>query len=444
MSKKIYTEFQIKELEKNPNIISASERSISYNPEFKTKAVKEYKKGKSPSQIFTEQGFNLKIIGKEQPKRCLQRWRDTFERFGEEGFLTERRGKGSTGRPSSKPQSVEDQLRKAEARIKFLEAENGLSKKAGRVRKAGVEKEIILTTAEKFYLIERTIRTYQLKKAVSYLCKLAGVSRSGYYDWLKAAPSRELREEQDDLDIELIKNIFLSKKEKVGTLQIKMVMENDYSAVMNHKKIRLLMAKYNLFAKIRRANPYRKMAKATQEHLTCPNLLNREFKQKEPGKVLLTDITYLYYGKGQKAYLSCVKDAATKEIVTYHLSTSLDMNIVYETLNKLRQAVNHEFHTSAILHSDQGFHYTHPLFQKKVKELGLTQSMSRKGNCWDNAPMESFFGHFKDLAEYKTCTNLTAVKEEVDRVIEEYNECRYQWGLKKMAPVQYRDHLLAA
>ncbi|WP_422121623.1 IS3 family transposase [Peribacillus frigoritolerans] len=146
-----------------------------------------------------------------------------------------------------------------------------------------------MTTAEKFYLIERTIRTYQLKMAVSYLCKLAGVSRSGYYDWLKAAPTLELREKQDDLDIELIKNIFPSKKEKVGALQIKMLMENDYSAVINHKKIRRLMTKYNLFTKIRIANPYRKMAKATKEHLT--NHLNREFKQKEPGGILLTDIT---------------------------------------------------------------------------------------------------------------------------------------------------------
>ncbi|MFF5812322.1 IS3 family transposase [Peribacillus butanolivorans] len=109
-----------------------------------------------------------------------------------------------------------------------------------------------------------------------------------------------------------MRNIFISKKEKVGALQIKMIMENDYSAVMNHKKIRRLMTKYNLLAKIRWANPYRKMAKATKEHLTCPNLLNHVFNQEVPGKVLLTDITYLYYGKGQKAYLSCVKDAATK------------------------------------------------------------------------------------------------------------------------------------
>lgn len=273
---------------------------------------------------------------------------------------------------------------------------------------------------------------------------MAGVSRSGYYDWVKAAPLRTLRDVQDELDIELIREIFINKKEKVGALQIKMIMENDYFAEMNHKKIRRLMRKYNLKAKIRKANPYRKMAKATKEHITCPNLLNREFNQEEPGKVLLTDITYLYYGKGQKAYLSCVKDTATKEIVAYHLSKSLEMEIVYETLKKLKNGVSYHFHPDAILHSDQGFHYTHPLFQSKVKKLGLTQSMSRKGNCLDNAPMESFFGHFKDLAEYKSCVNLNEVKKEVDRVIEEYNHHRYQWGLMKMTPVQYRGHLLAA
>ncbi|EFV73991.1 hypothetical protein HMPREF1013_05784, partial [Bacillus sp. 2_A_57_CT2] len=97
------------------------------------------------------------------------------------------------------------------------------------------------------------------------------------------------------------------------------------------------------------------------------------------------------------------------------------MDIVYKTLKKLKQAVGDHFHPEAILHSDQGFHYTHPQFQSKVKELGLIQSMSRKGNCWDNAPMESFFGHFKDLAEYKSLDNLGDVRKEVDRVIEEYN-----------------------
>ncbi|WMT28874.1 IS3 family transposase [Bacillus aerius] len=443
MSKNIYNEFQMKELEKNPNVLNVSERSISYSPKFKLKSVKDYQAGKTPSQIFLEQGFDLDMIGKQQPKTCLRRWRNTYERLGEEGFLIERRGKGSTGRPSSKELSVEEKLKKAEAKIKFLEAENDPLKKARRIREAGVEKETILTASEKFALIENTIRVHQLHNAVSYLCELAGVSRSGYYDWMKAAPLRAKRDEQDELDVELIRKIFISKREKVGALQIKMMMENDYSAVMNHKKIRRLMRKYNMITKIRQANPYRKIAKATQEHRAFPNFLNRDFNQNVPGKVLLTDITYLYYGKGQKAYLSCVKDGTTKEIVAYNLSTSLGMDIVYSTLTKLKAAFDDQFYPGAILHSDQGMHYTHPRFQSEVKKLGLIQSMSRKGNCWDNAPMESFFGLFKDLAEYKSFDHLQDVKKEVDRVIEEYNHDRYQYGLNKMTPVQYRSHLLA-
>lgn len=141
MSKNIYNEFQIKELEKNPNVLCASERSISYSPEFKLKAVTDYKNGKAPSQIFIEQGFDLDMIGKKQPQRCLKRWRDSYERFGKEGFLTERRGKGSTGRPSLKQLSAEQKLEKAEARIKFLEAENDFLKKLEELERQALKKK---------------------------------------------------------------------------------------------------------------------------------------------------------------------------------------------------------------------------------------------------------------------------------------------------------------
>lgn len=278
---------------------------------------------------------------------------------------------------------------------------------------------------------------------MSYLCQLVNVSRSGYYAWLQGEENRQLREELDVVEVELIQHIFQQNNEKAGALSIKMFLENDYHIVMNHKKIRRLMRKFNLVTKLRRANPYKKMLKATEEHRRCKNLLNREFDQGDPGKVLLTDITYLYYGNGQKAYLSCVKDGSTKEILSHYLSTSLGMNIVYQTLNKLQESTDC-FHPEAILHSDQGFHYTHPLFQDKVKKLNIKQSMSRRGNCWDNAPMESFFGHFKDWVDHKACETLSELKQQVDSFIEGYNNNRYQWGLKKMTPVQYRSHLLAA
>lgn len=212
---------------------------------------------------------------------------------------------------------------------------------------------------------------------------------------------------------------------------------------MNPKKIRRLMRKYNFFAKIRRANPYKTIAKATQEHKTLPNKLNREFVQDEPGKILLTDITYLKY-QGKTAYLSCVKDVATREILAYELSSTLKMSIVYHTLKKLNDKLEGMIHPEAMLHSDQGFHYTHPEFQKRVKEMNLDQSMSRRGNCIDNAPMESFFGHIKDELDYKQAKNFEELKQIVNQYMTYYNETRKQWNLKKMTPIEYRSHLLSA
>ncbi|MEH7124376.1 IS3 family transposase [Bacillus sp. JJ1773] len=443
MSKIIFNELEMKILVNNPNVDHVSERSIAYKPEFKTMAVKENLEGKSPSQIFIEHGFDLKVIGAEKPKQCLKRWRKTYKEFGEDGFTTERRGKGSTGRPSSKSLSLEDSLKKAEARIKYLEAELDFLKKFRRTRKAGGEEETI-KTSEKFMLIEQTTRQYKLAKMVTYLCKMVGVSRSGYYAWKKAEGKRGNRQESDLKDYELIKFIFDEKKGKAGALTIKMILENDYMVVMNHKKIRRIMRQFNLFTRIRQMNPYKKLAKANQEHRSLPNILNREFDQGEPGKVLLTDITYVFYGSGKPAYLSCVKDASTREILAYHLSKTLRMEIVYDTLDKLSDSIGDLIHPEAILHSDQGVHYTHPEYQKRVKEMKLTQSMSRKGNCWDNAPMESFFGHLKDEVEYSKCQAFYELKELISGYIDEYNNRRYQWGLKKMTPAQYRSHLLAA
>ncbi len=103
------------------------------------------------------------------------------------------------------------------------------------------------------------------------------------------------------------------------------------------------------------------------------------------GKVLLTDITYLTYNHGKRAYLSTIKDAETNEILAYEVSDKLTIDIALNTLHKLKRYHTH-IAEGAFIHSDQGFHYTNPQFQKLVKKIGLGQSMSRRGNCWDNAP----------------------------------------------------------
>lgn len=222
-----------------------------------------------------------------------------------------------------------------------------------------------------------------------------------------------------------------------------MTLKNEFDIVMNLKCIRRIMKKYNLFCPIRKANPYRRMMKATKEHTTLPNLLNREFKQNIVGKVLLTDITYLFYGANKKAYLSTIKDGSTNEILAYNISKSLALDIVLTSLDILN---NNEvkLNKNAFIHSDQGVHYTSPIFQKKVKEMNLGQSMSRRGNCWDNAPQESFFGHFKDESYIKQCETFEELEKEIQEYMDYYNNYRCQWNLKKMTPVQYRNHLLSA
>lgn len=278
---------------------------------------------------------------------------------------------------------------------------------------------------------------------VSELCRIANVSRNGYYDWLAAKEMRAEREVKDLKDYELILMIFEKKDRKAGAKTVKMNLENVHFVTMNLKKIHRLMNKYSLIAKVRRPNPYKKMAKATQAHKTLPNLVNRQFDQQEPGKVLLTDITYLYHANGKPAYLSAIKDGATREILAYELSNTLKMDFTFRTLKKLGDSHGGEIHPEGILHSDQGFHYTHPEYQQMVKKIGLTQSMSRKGNCWDNASMESFFGHLKDEVDFASCSSFEELKKIIDAYIFEYNTTRYQWNLQRMTPEQYRSHLIA-
>lgn len=279
---------------------------------------------------------------------------------------------------------------------------------------------------------------------LSYLCKLAGVSRSGFYNYfsLKSQQNRDNHKNEDEAMKDIILKAYNFKGRKKGARQIKMTLEGQFGIVYNLKRIRRIMKKYEIECPIRKANPHRRMMKATQEHTILSNLLNREFKQNIPGKVLLTDITYLSYGKSKRAYLSTIKDGSTNEILSYTLSDKMTLEIATDTIHRLMENIQIKLDSNAFIHSDQGSHYTSPIFQRLVQRYNLRQSMSRRGNCWDNAPQESFFGHFKDEAYIKSCNTLEELSNEVEEYMTYYNNYRYQWALKKMTPVQYRDHLL--
>lgn len=272
------------------------------------------------------------------------------------------------------------------------------------------------------------------------LCKIAKVSLSWYYKHKKLIISNKTKGEREEIDLELIKEISLKSKQKNWYRMITMLLKSKW-IIMNHKKVLRLMNKYKLLAKIRRKNPYRQIMKVNQEHRTAENKLNREFTGISPLKKLWTDITYIRF-KWRWVYLSIIKDMVTSEILSFKISNNLSLWIVHDTLKKLKEkCINWELN-QALLHSDQWFHYTHPSFWSYLKEFGCIQSMSRKWNCIDNSPTESFFWHLKDEIDISLCNSLEEVEKYIENYILYYNNSRPQWSRKKMTPVQYRNHLL--
>lgn len=212
---------------------------------------------------------------------------------------------------------------------------------------------------------------------------------------------------------------------------------------MNHKKILRLMNKYGLRCPIRQANPYRRMAKSLRTNVVAENHVNREFRSHGPRQILLTDITYIRLKK-EFVYLSVIKDAFSMQVLAYQLSTSLEVDFVLDTVRQLLRNHLCSLDATTIIHSDQGCHYTSVAFRQLLKDSQLRQSMSRRGNCWDNAPQESFFGHMKDelrpyVPDWKCFED---VKARIDDWMEYYNNDRYQTILQWMSPNEYYHYIV--
>ncbi len=294
----------------------------------------------------------------------------------------------------------------------------------------------------RFELIQEQLQDENNLLSVRQLCKIAGVSRSGFYRWIATADIRAKREEQDRKDFELILEAYQYRGRDKGARGIHMrLLHLDEPVIMNVKKIRRLMKKYNLICPIRKANPYKKMIKATQSSHVAENIVDRKFTEAGPRTILLTDITYIPYEKGH-CYLSSIKDAVTGQCLSYVLSESLKEEFVLKTIEKLIEDHGLSMHSKTLIHSDQGTHYTSVRFIDLIKEKHLNQSMSRRGNCWDNAPKESFFGHMKDELEDTRKMCFEEVKAEIDDWIDYYNNERYQWSLAKLSPNEFYEYLM--
>jgi transposase InsO family protein len=291
----------------------------------------------------------------------------------------------------------------------------------------------------KFHIIhDMTIRDNNLLN-IQWLCEIAGVSRSGYYRWQSAESARSSRDAHDKADFELVLKAYRHREYDKGARSINMRLLREIPTVtMNVKKVRRLMNKYDLRCPIRQANPYRRMMKALRTNKVAPNIVDRKFRLYGPRSVLLTDITYIRRAGGCFTYLSVIIDACTRQVLVYVCSDSLEVDFVLETVEMLLE--NHKntlnIGEKTLFHSDQGSHYTSHAFIDLLNDSELRQSMSRKANCWDNAPQESFFGHMKDEINVKGCAH-NQICAIIDDWIDYYNNERYQWDLHKLSPNEF-------
>ena len=294
--------------------------------------------------------------------------------------------------------------------------------------------------SEKFRIIDDIIMHDNNMLSITKMCKIAGVSRSGYYSWKASEQARNLREELDKQNFLKILKAYQADGYAKGARSIYMQLIHA-ETYFNLKKIRRLMKKYGLKCPYRGPNESKRMAKAIKTNTVFENVVDRKFKEKGPRKILLTDITYIFYGihREKVCYLSTILDAYTKEILAYEISQNLKVEFVLDTVEKLLKDYGGELDDTTIIHSDRGCHYTSKQFIEKLRDNDFVQSMSRRGNCWDNAPQESFFGHMKD--EINECLRLSkdfeSVKAQLEKWLDYYNNRRYQWDLAFLAPSEF-------
>jgi transposase InsO family protein len=244
--------------------------------------------------------------------------------------------------------------------------------------------------------------------------------------------------------VEQLRAIAKAKKFKLGIQTLTMAYTRQYHKTINHKKVARLKREYGIQTKIRTkrfAKP--QQPKQTLGMIIPANIIDRQFSVTTPYHFAGTDVTYLWIPKLCRfAYLANVRDMATGEYLGWDVSFLNDQALADGAILNMER-----YHTSTsgmIIHSDRGGTYTAAHFQNQILSArGITPSMSRKGNCIDNAPTESGHGHLKDWFEFETCSTLEDIKSEVDRVIHYFNEERPQWHRKKMTPVEYRNHLLS-
>jgi len=231
-----------------------------------------------------------------------------------------------------------------------------------------------------------------------------------------------------------IRAIYDKNKGRYGYRRICAALRNEGKTV-NHKTVQKLMRQMGLKAKRKKCHYH---SYKGQVGKVAPNILERDFKADKPNQKWTTDVTQIPI-KDQKIYLSPILDMFNGEIISYSISNSPNLQMVTTMLKKAFK--EHTDLQGLVMHSDQGWHYQHLMYQKMLNDHGIVQSMSRKGNCLDNAMMENFFGLMKnELLYINQFDSVQDFEQQLKKYILWYNNKRIKLRLKGMSPAQYRAH----
>ncbi|XEQ95410.1 IS3 family transposase ISBth8 [Sporomusa paucivorans] len=287
-----------------------------------------------------------------------------------------------------------------------------------------------MTKKARFEIIHALRKVYRL----GWLFEIAKVSRQGYYKWLRQHKNASVKQQKEQ---ELKEHIVAIHQLRPYFGYLRMVIALAHEGFhVNHKRVYRIMKELGIQSMIRKKRRYF----GKQPSVVQPNRLERDFKATAPGQKLVTDITYLPFN-GQFFYLSAIQDLFNNEIVAYEISARNDLKLVLNTIDKLSKKLDVN---ETIIHSDQGFQYTSSSYNKRLEELGALGSHSRKGNCLDNACIESFFSHLKTEMLYITkYTSVEELYQGIDNYICFYNSERFQKRLNHLSPIQYREKMAA-
>lgn len=435
MPRNYFTDEQIKTLSECEWVEKVSRANVSFTKAFKEDVVDKLRTN-TLKHVLPSYGIDPNILGSKRLSGLKNRIQKMALRS--EGFNRKKR----TGRPRTFFGSDEEKInylieRLEETKITYHHLMDKLTESHDHIydeccRNRSYRMIWIITGKKKNRL------------SISEMCRLLHFNRSSYYRYAGKQKNniKSNKDIQDEKDRIIIQTIFDIERIEKGAKQIKMQIYDIYGINMNLKRIRRIMKKYGIICKIRQPNPMKAAMRRFLTNNIKDNKLKRYFRQGKAKKVLLTDITYLKYAKGQKtAYLCTIKDASTGQILSWHIAESLELDIVIHTVKFLLEEYGEELSVGVMLHSDQGCHFTAYDYQNLLKMHDIIQSMSRRGNCWDNAPQESFFSTFKCESGYHKSRTYSELIECTGKYISYYNLRRPQWGLDRMTPYAYDEYL---